>query len=291
MAGSSKSVSFGRRWLRRLAGVVVVTAMAAGMTAVFASPASAGLVGLTIIEEQEESTDDSNTVTARCPNASVLVGTGVSVSGGDVLIKDITPSETEVEVEAVVDADGTAGTWTLEAIAMCAVEPVGYEIVSDTSLRSSDPRQGANAACTGNKDVIGTAAEIDGIVTGDVMIDTVLPTEGNVHVAAAEDQNGTTSNWSVTAWAICADPSTGADIEASSNTTQTTRDNKARSEYCDSGEITGFGGLLLGAPGQVSITALSPIVYFDTHGAYARGTEDHDGTTANWTLTTYAICV
>ena len=286
---AENSVSAGRRWGRRVLGASVVAAMAATMMAAFASPASAGLIGVQIKSETSVSSSVRKSIDADCPPDTVLVGTGGSVSDNrEVRIKDITPSVNSVEVEAVEDDDGTTGSWTVTATAVCAVRPPGYELVEQTDPSNSTTREAAQADCTGDNVVLGTAAEIDGISAGDVVIDTIIPTRDSVRVVANEDQNGTTANWSVAAWAICADPAAAPTIV--SDISASTPNAKSESVACTSGSATGIGGLLVGPYGEIALSSLKPSEYLGTHLGFTQGAGDDDGASGNFTVTVYLIC-
>jgi hypothetical protein len=289
-AVSERSVSAGgRRWGRRVLGASVVAAMAATMMATFASPASASIAGVTVVTATSPTTSEDKSVEANCPDGKVLVGTGAYVTyGNNVRIKDITPSSTGVEVEAFEDDDRTSSLWYVQARAICAFAPPGYEIVESQDSSGSRSREDARADCTGDNLVLGTAAEIDNISTGDVMIDTVLPTPDSVLVVANEDQDGTNENWSVSAWAICADPIVGPVID--SFVGPSTSGIKSQGAVCSSGSRTGLGGLLSGPSGQVSLSDLKPGEYHGTPMSFAQGSEDDDGTLSSWTVTAYIVC-
>jgi hypothetical protein len=277
-------------WVRRVLGASVVGAMAAAGLAVFASPASASLIGVEVVSEFSEWSSDPKSVEAECPNGKVLVGTGAYVAyGREVRIKDITPFEDHVEVEAFEDDDGTLTDWYVRADAICAIRPLSYEIVQDQDPSNSRTRESAIAECTGDNVVLGTAAEIDNISTGDVMIDTVLPTRDSVLVAANEDKDGTGVNWEVSAWAICADPSAGPTILSVQS--PSTSSGKSQSAVCGSRNVTGMGGVLSAPFGSLSLSSLKPSEYpLGNYIGFAQGAEVEGGTTDSWTVTTYLVC-
>jgi hypothetical protein len=93
-------------------------------------------------------TDDDaapvKTNTAACPAGKRLLGTGASVND---FLSDPAFAEVGLQVaradvlgvltraQARTDADGYSGRWTLRAAAICAYEPIGYEIADGTSSK------------------------------------------------------------------------------------------------------------------------------------------------------------
>jgi hypothetical protein len=154
-----------------------------------------------------------------CPAGKQVIGAGGAItiftdSGeiegtrGDVNIEDIKPNAalTSVTVLAREHEGGTAETWGVRAYAMCADPPDGLELVTETSEPDSDPAS-ATAICPAGKNLQGTGGEISP-GTGQVGIDDLRPNAAlnRVTVAGLEDETGLQSNWTVTAYAICANP-------------------------------------------------------------------------------------
>ncbi len=86
----------------------------------------------------------------------------------------------------------------------------GLERVQDTSAHDSNSNKTAIALCPTGKVVVGTGFNIAGGKTGDnpqfltdVVMDEVSPSSTSVLVDAYEEEP-TSANWSVTAYAICA---------------------------------------------------------------------------------------
>lgn len=84
----------------------------------------------------------------------------------------------------------------------------GLERVAATSATHSPDWQGVAATCPSGKGVLGAGADITG-GEGQVVLDDVSPSSTLTYVFALgfEDQDGTTANWSITAYAICANVS------------------------------------------------------------------------------------
>ncbi len=82
------------------------------------------------LREEEQSASNSvspKTVTAHCPSGKVVVGTGYDVVGGkndagketDVVVDEVSPSNTNVEVTAIEETR-TGANWSVYAFAVCA---------------------------------------------------------------------------------------------------------------------------------------------------------------------------
>lgn len=144
-----------------------------------------------------------------CTNQRRLTGAGGEIplgANGQVMLTDIVPS-TDLEtttVRATEDDNGTFASWSLRPFALCADPLPGLERVSATSASTSENKH-VTARCDDGKRVIGTGGEIIG-GTGQVAFQYMIPDAGltRVHVRGVEDQDGTSANWAVRAYAICA---------------------------------------------------------------------------------------
>jgi hypothetical protein len=86
----------------------------------------------------------------------------------------------------------------------------GYARIGSQSANNSLSPKSATASCPSGRVVIGTGTNIFGAKPGDppteqtnVVIDAIIPFSTSVTVDAYEEQS-TSANWSVTAYAICA---------------------------------------------------------------------------------------
>jgi hypothetical protein len=240
-------------------------------------------------------TDSVNkTVTASCPAGKRLLGGGgeISAGGGQVVLEDIRLNNlASVTVQGVEDEDGTTGTWFARAFAICANQVAGLERVAATSPTNSSDKSAA-ADCPSGKGLLGAGAEITA-AGGQVALSQISPgfTLGSetgdppnrAFVGAFEDENGTASNWSVRAIAICAAVSQRVvgETEPSSPASQTAN------ATCPSGTlVTGAGGDITGGVGQVLLAELFPSTTF----VRVTGVEDETGFAGVWFPRAYAIC-
>ena len=214
----------------------------------------------------------------------------VTPGNGDVLIDDVRPSADlqSVTVNAVEDETGTAADWQVSALAVCAYPPPGLERVSATSPLNSQNKSVA-ATCPSGKRVLGVGADLNTFV-GQVLLDDLRPDAGltSVTANALEDETGNSTNWSVTAYAVCAAPVQGlARVTAGSALDSTA--NKVVRAPCPAGkQVTGMGGDINTFNGQVVLDATFPEL--DASGSGFAAFEDDTGNPANWSLTAYAIC-
>src|SRR4051794_16201776 len=161
----------------------------------------------------------------------------------------------------------------------------GLTIVSNTSANNPTSPKPITATCPPGKSVLGSGAQITG-GGGDVVIDDLVPSANTVFVTAYENHAGVAANWSVTAYAICANPLPGLTIVSNTSANNPTSP-KPITATCPAGtRPVGSGAVVSNAFGEVAIDQLRP----DAFGVTARGVENHAGFAANWKITAYAVC-
>ena len=221
-----------------------------------------------------------------------MLGAGglLASTDGEVVLHNIRPTADlrSVVVQGLEDEDGTEDTWSVHAIAHCATPPPGLVRVAVTSASTSADKS-VSAACPSGTRLLGTGGEIiNG--GGQVALNDVIPGSGlqTATVRAMEDQNGTTANWSVTAFAICANPVAG--LERVDATSASDSSGKFVTASCPAGKrAVGAGAELTGGGGQVVLDYIGGTVA-NLATTKAQAKEDEDGTTANWTVRSFAIC-
>ena len=148
--------------------------------------------------------------TVACPgDKRVTTAYGaLNVDGHQAYLDDLRPSPDlrSVTVQGVEDETGYDSSWSVTASAICVDPPPGLERVAATSELSSENKS-ATATCPAPKRLLGTGADING-ASGQVLFTAIVPDEDlhDVTVRAAEDRTGYSGPWSLTAYAICADP-------------------------------------------------------------------------------------
>lgn len=269
--------------------------LAAGTGAVAGAPAQAvpGLSTHTVVTTASSAAVKS--IYASCPAGKRVIGGGGIVDGADG--KAWITSEYPValaggdrfEVAAVETDDGYAGNWWLRAFAICADPVPGLQIVSATRPASSLSSQSYSAACPSGKRMIGAGGRVNN-PAGQVALQTVsttVPAADQALVAAREDGDGYAGTWSVTAYAVCANPVAGFSIVSGTSAWDPT-DVKIATATCPAGSQphgplfsigTGKGGVVLetvrpgGTLGSVTVVA-----------------REETAVAENWSVSALALC-
>jgi hypothetical protein len=115
-----------------------------------------------------------------------------------------------------------------------------------------------------------------------------VTTRDSYSVSAAETPPGTTNDWWITAYAVCADPLPGLNI-VSVSTTFSSRAIQATAVSCGGGVVIGTGARVSTRTGNVVLQVARPSHPGDS--ARAQGHEVAGGFIGHWSLTAYAVCV
>ncbi|MEV4664454.1 hypothetical protein AB0J85_21200 [Micromonospora echinofusca] len=149
----------------------------------------------------------SNWFEKSCPAGKHAIGVGGAVVGAansEVVLEDLRIHQKSVVVAGAEDGTGFAGSWWLDATAICADPLPGEQRVIDDSAYSSAATRSITATCPAGKRVHGVGGEILG-GDGQVRLTQMRATTSTtVTVSAAEDEDGFSSNWKVRAYAVCA---------------------------------------------------------------------------------------
>ena len=291
-----------RRW--RHATVVLALGGAAAVVVVApATPASAAVPGLVRISAvSATNSTDFKTVTATCPAGKVLTGTGYELNGagGEVIVDDLRPNggpaiaPTSVTVGAY-EADPFAGNWSLTGYAICANPVPGLVRATVTSASNSNDFRSAIVSCPLGKVLTGTGYELNG-ATGEAVVDDFRPNGGpaiaptSVTVGAYE-ADPFAGNWSLTGYAICANPVPGL-VRAAITTATNSNDFRSAVAVCPAGKVlTGAGYELNGVTGEGVVDDFRPNgSSIAPPTAVTSGAYEEDAFAGNWNLTSYAIC-
>lgn len=279
---------------------LLATAMvgATGMVgaAVLAPSAPAHAVpGLTTVQ-LESATDSSTTKTviATCPAGTTVVGGGGHVvdSPYRILLTGLRPVVTAFgngyQMTATEDGAGYGGAWRIRAHAICAPAPAGLQYRWTVGASSSQSSRGAAVFCPDGRKVIGAGA----VVTGGgqrVGLRQVRPLAGlgGVLVGAHETETGYGGAWSLTAWAICAEPLPGLELVSASTAAAGFQANSAQTQCPSPKRVHGVGGAVTGGLGEVFLRGGFP-TRADT--AIAQGSVDGTGYGGSWGVLGFAIC-
>jgi hypothetical protein len=167
--------------------------------------------GLQQVNASRSGSDANQSVAAICPAGKQVVGAGAETSGGvgRVVLDDLRPTSDHTRVIATgFEAEGgTTDSWTITAHAMCANPLPGLEVRKLSSEAGSFDGGAVTETCSAGKKVVGAGGEITGGL-GQVIMNGITPSADlkSVTVSAHEDGNGTSFNWNLTAYAICATP-------------------------------------------------------------------------------------
>lgn len=282
----------GRRAGYRRSIPVLVVAIA--VLALWSANAQAAIVGLEQVTRATATNSSDKAVAAPCPAGKKLVGAGAAVNPpapfGEVLIDDIRPSPDlqRLTVNAREDETGTTANWRVSAIAICAPPPPGLVRASATSASNSSNKT-VSLNCPTGKKLFSLAGEINS-PNGQVLLEDLTPVAGlaSARVKAIEDENGNPGNWSLTTYAICANPIAGLVRVALTSPPDSGKFGFADA-FCPAGkEVVGAGGDINTPNGQIVLDSVTPSSQV---GTSVGATEDETGNPANWSLTAYAICV
>jgi hypothetical protein len=158
---------------------------------------------------------------AACPTGKRVVGAGGAIGtpaseSGKVVLMRISPDGelTNVTVEAKEAGTGTSSDWQAFAYALCAIDGTvpGLEYVWNSTPIDSNNYKYSYVDCPDGKKVVGAAGGIGIVEIGSnaSVVLTGIAIHGGpvprVSAFAAETGNGTSTEWTVRAVAICATP-------------------------------------------------------------------------------------
>lgn len=164
----------------------------------------------------------------------------------------------------------------------------GLQRASRTTLADSVAAKDRPVSCpTGTKMISGGGSVFGGV--GQVVLDGIRlnSTLNNVTTRAFEDADGTNLNWSLNAYAMCANPLPG--LVQVNSTSPSTSFGKSAIATCPTGkQVVGAGGETSGGVGRVEIDDLTPSS--DHTRVTVTGFETEGGTNDNWSITAHAMC-
>jgi hypothetical protein len=168
-----------------------------------------------------DSAIDSSTLksaTAVCSSGKKVLGASgqINVSGagtGKVVLSSIAPSASSATATGVETGGGTSLNWYITAFAICGSEAAipGLQLVSAPSANDSNAAKSVVAYCPSGKKATGGG----GVITASAADKPSIVLEGvglhglsldRVTAYGAETGAGTSNNWSVTSYVICATP-------------------------------------------------------------------------------------
>jgi hypothetical protein len=260
-----------------------------GALFVLPSPATAYIPGLqTVTTVSAADSDSPKYVTVSCPSGKSVIGTGFTIDGppGQVSVNRVAPTANSVLVRAVEINGGTKSNWWLRAFAVCASSTLaGLEIVSANTSPGSDAVMGT-ATCPSGKSTFGTGAAISGTGSGQVMLNSLLPSVSAATASAVETNAGTPQIWMLTTYAICAYYVPGLahhDVQSFSDSTD-----KSVAYVCVQKVPVSVGWEIQSrAPGSITASTAMPTVA----GSQVAAQEAGSAVTSYWSLLSRTTCV
>jgi hypothetical protein len=171
--------------------------------------------------KKADSAVDSSTLksaTAVCSSGKKVLGAGgqINVPGagtGKIVLSSIAPAASSVTATGVETGGGTSENWYLTAFAICGSDAgiPGLQLVSAPSANDSNAAKSVVAYCPSGKKATGGG----GVITASASDKPSIVLEGvglhglsldRVTAYGAETGAGTSNNWSVTSYVICATP-------------------------------------------------------------------------------------
>jgi hypothetical protein len=219
-----------------------------------------------------------------------ILAPGAEITGaqGEVAIRNIDPnsSTSGVIVKATENAPGTPANWSATAWAICSSGNIAQR-VRVTSPPSSSTKS-VTATCPEGQRVLGVGGAVSED-NGHVLLDALIqsPDLRSATATGVEGQSGFAGDWIVRVDAFCAPELPG--LERVSAFSGLDSNGKSVVATCPGRKnLVGMGADLSGAGGQASLNGIVPDQLLST--ATVRASEDYDGYSGAWGLTTVAVC-
>jgi hypothetical protein len=153
----------------------------------------------------------TQSVEARCAAGDVVLGGGglVRNAGFQAALRTMAPSASgdRFTVQGNEDADGYAGTWSVNAYAMCAHKPAGYNIAVVASGGAGDaPTKTTTAICAAGTLPHGVGASVEPAAPAGIgLVEFFVQPPGNTGAQAFAAMTEPTTDWGIfRVFAICA---------------------------------------------------------------------------------------
>ena len=152
------------------------------------------------------------------------------------------------------------GLAAVQALLASQAEAVpGLQRITKTSVSNSSTSRTVAANCPAGKRVLGGGGTVTG-GRGQVVLERLEPvqtaTNDRFVVGAREDRTGYSSNWQLTAYALCANPLPAYGILPSTSGSPSSNSPQSTISFCVGQPEVGFGGRINGGAGQVHLTNL-----------------------------------
>jgi hypothetical protein len=226
-----------------------------------AGPAAATGVAGTVIEEETlvSSSSPTQSVTAECPNGTVLYDASGYITGatGNVTLDDVVPDWVSQSVTVTGrEIVGFGGSWRPTAVAICgpSLPGLNWDYVDSAS---NSANKGVDARCTGNQRIVGGGTRIDGglgnviLTTKSFLVNAGGAAADTVAASAQEISSGYAANWTIRVYRACADPLSGQTRVRTATGFDSTAP-KFWNPTCSGSQIaTGVGGGIASSPAGI----------------------------------------
>jgi hypothetical protein len=170
-----------------------------------------------------------------------------------------------------------------------SASPAGLQLVTATSAVNSTDFKSASATCPAGKKVIGGGAQANGLTSAELLVTQAYPDGTNNRFVAGvwEDEGRTADTWSVTAFAICANPLAGLEY------VQTPLYTNIHGTWatCPAGKkLVGMGGYISNSDGQVALTGIFPASGSAPTRTETWVSEDDNGYSADYSIRSHSVC-
>ncbi|MFC4121926.1 hypothetical protein [Nonomuraea zeae] len=295
--------------MSRIAGCTAVTLLfLAHLTAPAAASArSAAIDVVRVSAHTGKNSASEKRQQATCPHGKRVVGGGAAIEGGSsgqapdarahVVLTRLQPvparhhgGRSSFEAAAHEDGDGFPGAWRLRVYAVCTGPLPGLTYRQAAAPPASAITAAEMVSCPAGKVVLGGGGRIDGGGGQVALTEHGLQTD-NAFATAYEDENGFAGRWKLTAYAVCADPPPGHDVQIAGRPQMSSASSKTAVVACQdpAQRVLGAGIGNGGKENQVLPTALVP--HADQKGATGTATEDRTGFAGAWDLDMFLVCV
>ncbi|MFI6483521.1 hypothetical protein ACIBH1_36715 [Nonomuraea sp. NPDC050663] len=170
----------------------------------------------------------------------------------------------------------------------------GIEVVTATGPADSSASKTVQALCPPGKRVVGAGGAAGAFFTGVILTEvTIDPALTSVTVTGHEDSSGTSQQWPVVAYAVCAEPLPGLQLVTVTGLYDSTK-RKTVSAFCPPGtQVLGVGGRVDGAAGEVVLASAwvrAAMPGTSAASAHVTGAENGDGTDRAYGVRVHAVC-
>jgi hypothetical protein len=191
---------------------------------------------------------------------------------------------------AAAGASILCGAAVLVGVATPAnASPAGLVVVTGTSQNNSIDFKTVAAICPAGKKVIGGGVAALAISGASLVVTQAYPDGvGNQYIVAAwEDENRTSVNWQLTAYAICVDPLIGLEYVSTPVHTNVS----GTWAFCPSGKVlVGMGGQVIGGNGEVALVGVFPVAG-NPPRSETWASRDASGYAGNYQIRATSVCM